>query len=76
MTQLTDETMKIEDPIIKPIVSNIVDRKKGNEDSDLQVKLHHANMGNALEKSTARKDANTNISAYSTNHPGSRENRL
>ena len=33
-------------------------------------------MGNVLEKSTARKDANTNTSAYSTNHPGSRENGL
>ena len=76
MPVITDDNMIIEDPIRKPIASNTVNRKKGNEDSDLQVKLRHANMGNVLEKSTTRKDANTNIPAYSTNHPGSRKTEL
>ena len=46
---ITADSMIIEDPTRKPIASNIVNRKKDNEDSDLQVNLRHANMGNVLE---------------------------
>ena len=73
MPVITADSMIIEDPIRKPIASNPVNRKKGNKDSDLQVKFCHADMRNVLEKSAAGKDANTNISAYPNNHPGGRK---
>ena len=73
MPVITADSMIIEDPIKKPMASNPVNRKKGNRDSDPQVKLHHAHIGNVLEKSVAGKNANTNISAYSNNHPDGRK---
>ena len=73
MPATTANSMVIDDPIEKPIASNPVNRKKGNRDSNPQVELHHAHIGNVLEKSVAGKNANTNISAYSNNHPGGRK---
>ena len=73
MPVITADSMTIEDPIRKPIASNPVIRKKGNKDSDLEVKFCHADMKNGLEKSAAGKDANTYTSAYPYNHPGGRK---
>ena len=73
MPVIAANSMVIDDPIEKPMASNPVNRKKGNRDSNPQVELHHAHIGNVLEKSVAGKNANTNISAYSNNHPDGRK---
>ena len=68
--------MVTDDPIEKPMASNSVNREEGNRDSNPRVESHRTHTGKAeheLEESIGEENANTNIPAYSINHPDGRD---
>ena len=68
--------MITDDPNEKPMASNSVNQEEGNRNSNPRVESYRTHTGKTepvLEESITEENANTDVPAYSINHPDGRE---